>query len=198
MAPAYAGPMSLRHTVSVVAVLNLAFFFVEFTFGRILQSVALLGDSIDFLEDAAVNLLILLALGWSLSARIRASYVLAGLLLIPGISFLWVAFGKLANPTVPEGLGMSVVGLAALAVNLSCAFLVARHRSEEGGIVQAAFLSARNDAIANVLIIAAGVLTVFVLSPIPDLVVGLAIFVMNLDAAITVVKAARRELPHQA
>jgi Co/Zn/Cd efflux system component len=189
--------MTLRRTVIIVAVLNFVFFIVEFVSGRVFDSVALLGDSIDFLEDAAVNILILLALGWSLTARVRVSYLFAGLLLLPGITFLWVGIDKISEPTVPDSLGMSLVGLGALAVNVSCAVLVARHRTEEGGLVQAAFLVARNDAIANLLIITAGIVTLFLLSPVPDLIVGLVIFVMNLDAALTVVKAARRELPHQ-
>lgn len=189
--------MTLRRTVIIVAVLNFAFFIVEFVAGRVFDSVALLGDSIDFLEDAAVNILILLALGWSLTARVRVSYFFAGLLLLPGVTFLWVAIDKISEPTVPDSLGMSLVGLGALAVNVSCAVLVARHRTEAGGLVQAAFFSARNDAIANLLIIIAGIVTIFVLSPIPDLLVGLAIFAMNLDAAVTIVRAARRELPHQ-
>ena len=54
----------LRKTVSLVAILNLAYFFIEFGFDQVYGSLALLSDSLDFLEDAAVNLLILLAFTW--------------------------------------------------------------------------------------------------------------------------------------
>lgn len=41
----------------LVAILNLAYFGVEFTLARTIGSVSLFADSIDFLEDASVNFL---------------------------------------------------------------------------------------------------------------------------------------------
>jgi Co/Zn/Cd efflux system component len=43
-------------------------------------SVSLFADSIDFLEDTAINLLILLALGWSAHKRSVVGMVLAAIL----------------------------------------------------------------------------------------------------------------------
>jgi Co/Zn/Cd efflux system component len=58
---------------------------------------------------------------------------------------------------------------------------------------KAAFLSARNDALANAAIIAAALATVYARSAWPDLIVGLGIAVMNADAAREVWTAARNE-----
>ena len=185
--------MNLRKTVLTVATLNLIYFLVEFYFGRLYDSVALLSDSIDFLEDASINILIALAIGWSLRKRQTVTYLLALLLLVPGIAFLWNAFDQLFNPDIPVGQGMSVVGFGALIVNVFCAFLIARHRSEEGGLVMAAFFSARNDAIANLLIIIAGFVTVLSPSIWPDFIIGIAIFLMNADAAKVVIESSRKE-----
>ncbi|HEY9276524.1 MAG TPA: cation transporter [Candidatus Nanopelagicaceae bacterium] len=185
--------MNLRKTVLTVATLNLIYFLVEFYFGRLYDSVALLSDSIDFLEDASINILIALAIGWSLRKRQTVTYLLALLLLVPGIAFLWNAFDQLFNPDIPVGEGMSVVGFGALIVNVLCAFLIARHRSEEGGLVMAAFFSARNDAIANLLIIIAGFVTVLSPSIWPDFIIGIAIFLMNADAAKVVIESTRKE-----
>ncbi|MGA1159302.1 MAG: cation transporter [Candidatus Nanopelagicaceae bacterium] len=185
--------MNLRKTVLTVATLNLIYFLVEFYFGRLYDSVALLSDSIDFLEDASINILIALAIGWSLRKRQTVTYLLALLLLVPGIAFLWNAFDQLFNPDVPVGEGMSVVGFGALIVNVFCAFLIARHRTEEGGLVMAAFFSARNDAIANLLIIIAGFVTVLSPSIWPDFIIGIAIFLMNADAAKVVIESSRKE-----
>lgn len=185
--------MNLRKTVLTVATLNLIYFLVEFYFGRLYDSVALLSDSIDFLEDASINILIALAIGWSLRKRQAVTYLLALLLLVPGIAFLWNAFDQLFNPDIPVGEGMSVVGFGALIVNVFCAFLIARHRSEEGGLVMAAFFSARNDAIANLLIIIAGFVTVLSPSIWPDFIIGIAIFLMNADAAKVVIESSRKE-----
>lgn len=114
-------------------------------------------------------------------------------MLVPGIAFLWNAFDQLFNPDVPVGEGMSVVGFGALIVNVFCAFLIARHRTEEGGLVMAAFFSARNDAIANLLIIIAGFVTVLSPSIWPDFIIGIAIFLMNADAAKVVIESSRKE-----
>ena len=54
---------ALRQTVALVALLNLGYFGVEFAVALTIGSVSLFADSIDFLEDATVNALILVALG---------------------------------------------------------------------------------------------------------------------------------------
>ncbi|MGH9429569.1 MAG: cation transporter, partial [Terriglobia bacterium] len=49
---------NLRKVVIIVAVLNLAYFGVEFAVAVAIGSVSLFADSVDFLEDASVNFLI--------------------------------------------------------------------------------------------------------------------------------------------
>lgn len=189
----YNAAVALRRTVLSVATLNFLYFIVEFYYGRMFNSIALISDSVDFLEDASINILIALAIGWTLRRRQITSYFLAAILLVPGIAFLWNAIHQILSPEVPEGAGMSFVGFGALLVNISCALLISRHKNEEGGLVKAAYYSARNDAVANVLIIGAGVVTLLYPSMLPDLVIGIIIFVMNADAAKEVLSSARQE-----
>src|SRR5262245_43269884 len=170
---------SLRRAVIAVALLNLAYFGVEYAVAVRIGSVSLFADSIDFLEDASVNLLILIALGWSARARGLVGIGLATLILIPGIATLWTAWQKFAMPVPPEPLSLSLTGVGAFAVNLTCAFLLMRVRAHAGSLTRAAFLSARNDVLANIAIVAAGLVTATTLSIWPDLVVGLAIFLLN-------------------
>jgi Co/Zn/Cd efflux system component len=153
----------------------------------------LLADSIDFLEDASVNFLVLVALGWSLQRRAAVAMCLAVLLLVPGLATLWMAWQKVISLAPPAQLAMSATGLGALAVNVYCAFLLARVQNVAGSLSRAAFLSARNDALANIAIILAAGITALWPSGWPDLIVGLGIFLMNLDAAHEVYQAARRE-----
>lgn len=184
----------LRRTVLIVALLNLAYFGVEFIVALTIGSVSLFADSVDFLEDASVNLLIFLALAWSATTRARVGMVLAGLLLVPALALLWALWSKFANPVPPEPFALSITGGGALLVNLTCAFMLAHFRSHSGSLTRAAFLSARNDAIANVAIIGAGLVTAFIWPSVwPDVIVGLAIAVMNIDAAREVWEAAREE-----
>jgi len=185
--------VALRRVVRLVAILNLAYFGIEFAVALRIGSVSLFADSIDFLEDASVNLLILIALGWSASRRATVGTALAGILLVPGLATLWMAWHKFMVPFAPSPIPLSLTGLGALAINLSCALMLARHRHAGGSLTKAAFLSARNDAIANVAIIAAGIVTVFLPSAWPDLIVGLGIAALNADAAREVYRAARTE-----
>ena len=72
--------------------------------------------------------------------------------------------------------------------------MLARYRRHSGSLPRAAFLAARNDALANVAIVTAGLVTAFLWrSAWPDLIVGLAIAAMNAGAARDVWGAARVE-----
>jgi len=182
-----------RRAALIVALLNLAYFGIEFAVALAIGSVSLFADSIDFLEDTAVNLLIVLALGWSAQRRSTVGLMLAALILVPGAATLWTAWQKFLAPVAPAPMPLSLTGLGALTVNLSAAFLLARHRHVGGSLSKAAFLSARNDAFANVAIIGAGLATVFTRNAWPDLIVGVAIAAVNAGAAKEVYDAAREE-----
>jgi Co/Zn/Cd efflux system component len=91
----------LRRVVWLVAILNLSYFGLEFAVARVIESVSLFADSIDFLEDASINFLILAALGWSAARRARVGMVLAGILLIPGLATLWMAAWQKFNSPLP-------------------------------------------------------------------------------------------------
>jgi Co/Zn/Cd efflux system component len=187
------GERSLRAAVRFVCIANLSFFFVEFGVALAIASVALFADSIDFLEDASVNFLILLALGWSMLARARVGLVLAALLLVPGLATLWMAWHKFLSPVPPAAVSLSLTALAAMAVNFVCSLVLARHREHGGSLAKAAFLSARNDVIANAAIIIAGAMTAYFTSAWPDLVTGIGIAALNAGAAREVWEAAMSE-----
>src|SRR6266513_3693231 len=184
---------SLRRVVIIVALLNLAYFGVEFGVAMVIGSVSLLADSVDFLEDTSINLVIAVALGWSATNRARLGMALGVILLIPGLSTVWTAWQKFLLPVPPAAVPLTLVGLGALVVNLSCALLLARVRAHSGSLTPAAFLSARNDAFANVAIVVAGFVTALTTSAWPDLVVGLGILTINADAARKVWHTARQE-----
>ena len=171
-------PTGLRRIVGLVAALNLGYFGVEFAVALAIGSVSLFADSVDFLEDASVNLLILIGLGWSVRNRARLGMALAGILLVPGIATLWAVWTKINTLVPPEPV----------------ALMLARFRAHSGSLTKAAFLSARNDAIANIAIVAAGLVTAYLWSSAwPDIIVGLGIAAMNADAAREVWAAARNE-----
>jgi Co/Zn/Cd efflux system component len=184
---------TLRRVVASVAALNLGYFALEFAVARSIGSVSLFADSIDFLEDTALNVLVLLTLGWHRRHRPRIATLLALLLLLPGLATLWTAARKVLLPVPPSPLLLSLTAAGALAVNFSCALLLARVRHHGGSLSRAAFLSARNDVYANVAILAAAGLTVVWRSAWPDLAVGLGILAMSVGAAREVYTRGRQE-----
>jgi Co/Zn/Cd efflux system component len=119
--------------------------------------------------------------------------LMALVLLLPGLATLWMAWQKFNTPLPPSAWALTATALGALAVNLACAWMLVRFRHQGGSLTRAAFLSARNDAYANLAIIGAAALTWATLSGWPDLLVGLAIAAMNADAAWEVWEAARHE-----
>ena len=86
--------IGFRGVVLLIAGLNLSYFFVEIGVATAIKSVSLFADSVDFLEDTSINLLIALALGWSATNRARLGMALAGILLVPSLSTLWTAWQK--------------------------------------------------------------------------------------------------------
>ena len=94
----------------IVALLNLTYFGIEFAVALAIGSVSLFADSVDFLEDASVNLLILMALGWSLKARARVGMGLAGILLVPALATVWAIWTKVGAPLPPAPIPMTLTG----------------------------------------------------------------------------------------
>lgn len=189
-----ANPASaFRRTVLIVALLNLAYFGIEFAVARAIGSVSLFADSVDFLEDTSINLLIFFAAGWTAHRRSIIGSALAVIILVPGVATVVTAIVKILHPVPPEPVPLSLAALGALLVNVACAVLLVRHRSHPGSLARAAWLSARNDALADVAIIGVGVLTLFFATGWLDIVVGLGIAVLNADAAWKVWKLARAE-----
>ncbi len=183
----------LRRTVLLVALLNLGYFFVEGIVALAIGSVSLFADSVDFFEDFAVNSLIALALGWSLSRRAVAGKVMAGIILLPALAAVWQAVSKFRNPEPPQVLSLLVTAGGAIAVNLLCTWVLTRWRHHGGSMTAAAFLAARNDVIANLAIIAMGGLTWATRSGWPDIALGLFIVALNVTAAREVWEVAESE-----
>ncbi len=183
----------VRRTVATVALLNLAYFGVEAAVAVAIGSVSLLADSVDFLEDAAVNLLILLALGWSLRARSTVGKALAVLILVPAAAAVWEAVGKVADPVAPAVGPLVLTASGAVVVNGVCALLLLRVRRHGGSLTTAAWLTARNDVLINLAIIAVGGLTAWTGSGWPDIVLGVGIVLLSVTAAREVWEVAEEE-----
>lgn len=183
----------IRRAVLIVALLNFGYFFVEFAAAIAIGSASLFADSADFLEDTAINMLVFFAVAWPASRRRVAGSVLAALILIPAVAAIVTVVMKIINPEPPSPEGLTGVALGALVVNVICAVILLRLRNEGSSLATGAWLAARNDALANILIIVAGLLTFVWSTAWFDIIVGAIIALVNLSAAKEVWEESREE-----
>lgn len=193
MTPHQLDARRLRRIVLIVALLNFSYFFVEFTVALAAGSVSLLADSVDFLEDTAINLLIFVALGWPLAKRAAMGKLMAVVILGPAAVAAWEAIQRFAEPVAPEVVPVVLASVGAIVINGTSAWLLTRVRHHGGSLSRAAFLSARNDVLVNVSIIAMAIITLWSTSGWPDLILGCVIIGLALHAAYEVWEVSEEE-----
>ncbi|MGK2308448.1 cation transporter [Cutibacterium sp. V947] len=186
---------STRRIIALVTILNAIGLVIDVTVASIIGSASLFADAADFLEDVLINGLVLVALGWSVQSRRKASIWLAGLILVPAAAALGTAVWKIISGVPPEPVPLSVTAIIALLINLSCAIALMTLRHQGSSLVRGAWLAARNDVLGNVLILVAGLITTVWFTVWPDVIVGLVMSAINANAAKDVWAQARREVP---
>ena len=185
---------SFKKAVLLVAVLNLLYFFIEFIAALNIRSVSLLADSIDFIEDASINFLIFFAISLTLAKKAKVSIILSIIMLSPALTALWAIWQQVLYQEPPRPIELSFVAFGALIVNCLCTLILIRFKNFSGSLTRGAFLSARNDALANIAIILTGIITFFYPSIWPDIVVGIFIAYIRAESALEIFNKAMKEL----
>lgn len=185
-------PRYVRALWSVVA-LNAGMFAVGVAIFLIGRSVAVLADLPDFLSDATVTGIGLLLVGRSKRVRSTASLWQGGALVLLGLYAAGSAIWRAMSGEAPEPLSMGVYGGLALMVNVTVVVLMLPFREGDAS-VRAVWLYSRNDAISNVMVLAAGAVVWLTASRWPDVVAGVVIAALFLHSAWKIIQAARSEL----
>lgn len=174
-------------TLRLLLAINAALFLVEILAGWLAQSTGLIADSLDMLADAFVYGLALWAVGRSSRAKLRAAHasgVLQALLaagVFADVARRWVV-GSAPEP--PAMIGISALALAG---NVSCLLLLARHRNG-GAHMKASWIFSTNDVLANLGVMTAGVLVAATGSRLPDLVIGSMVAALVLLGAVRILR----------
>lgn len=182
-----------RRALWIVVLLNLGFGVVEIVGGFVADSQALKADALDFIGDGSISLLGLMALGWTAHARSKIALVQGLFLGGLGLGVIAFAVWRAMNAVTPEADLMGGIGIVALMVNVTAALVILRFREGDAN-VRAIWLFSRNDAIANVAVIAAAALVGWTGTAWPDLAVAGVIALLFLHSAYEIVRNARREL----
>lgn len=178
-----------RRTLTILLSINLTMFFVEGVAGWVADSTGLIADSLDMLADASVYGIALIAVGRSTDAQRRAGAASGYLQILLGLGVLVDVARRFIFGSEPVSELMMIVGAIALAANVTCLLLLAKHR--EGGLhMRASWIFSTNDVIANLSVIVSGGLVAILSSRIPDLVIGLAISALVIRGGVRILKDA--------
>lgn len=173
--------------------INALMFVVEFSFGWLSRSSALMADSLDMFGDAAVYGFSLFALNRGAIWRARAGLSKGVIMAIFGFVVLGQATYRFLTASVPVAETMGVIGAVALVANAICLVLLYSHRADDINM-RSTWLCSRNDIVSNVGVIIASVLVGLLNSGWPDLIVGVAIACLFLKSAYEVINEAKDEL----
>jgi len=178
--------------LTILLSINATMFFIEITLGIISESTALIADSLDMLADATVYGIGLYAVGKEVIVKIKAAHISGVFQVLLGI----IVFIDIVRRTIlgsePESILMIFVGIVALIANLICLQLISKHKDGEVHM-RASWVFSKNDVIANLGIILAGILVYQFDSRFPDLIIGLAISIIVIRGGTNIIKDAKNE-----
>lgn len=180
--PNAAADAAEARTLKILLAINAAMFVLEIGVGLAAQSAGLVADSLDMFADAAVYGMALHAVGRATASKARAARLAGWLQAVLALGALAEVVRRWWHGGEPVSLLMMGMGLVALAANVACLRLAARHR-EAGVHMKASYIFSANDVIANLGVIAAGALVAATGSPWPDLIVGTVIGLVVLNGA---------------
>jgi cation diffusion facilitator family transporter len=180
-------------TLRAVLIVNTVMFGVEFVFGLLAGSVALLADSLDMLGDALVYGFSLYVVARDDVWKARVAVAKAAVMGLFGAFVLGQVIYKFVYPQTPTFEAMGAVGALALVANAACFVLLWRHRAEDINM-RSVWLCSRNDLLANALVLAAALAVWGLGSAWPDTCAGAFICALFLRSALVVAREARQEL----
>jgi len=160
--------------------------------GWIAQSTGLLADALDMLSDAAAYAIALMAIGRSAIFKIRAATLSGGILLVLGVGVLVEVGRRLIYGADPLSEWMIGTALLSLVVNLTVLRMLAPMKSGEVHL-RATWLFTRADVVANLGVILAGLLVLWLRAPYPDFVIGTLIGLYVIKEAVEILRDARVE-----
>lgn len=182
-----------RRVLWIALGLNATMFVIEGVTGALAGSRALQADALDFLGDAANYAISLGVAGMALQWRASAAMAKGITILLFGLAVLGWAVRGLWHGSDPQPYAMSAVGALALLVNLGVALMLYRFRTGDANM-RSVWICSRNDAINNLLVIAAGIAVLLTGSGWPDLLVALVMAVLGIVGGWQIIRQSRGEL----
>lgn len=180
--PAPVDAVQEARTLKILLAINAVMFVAECTAAWFARSTSLLADSLDMFADAAVYGLALYAVARSAKTKLRTAHLAGWLQAVLAIGAITEVIRRFVLGGEPKSMLMIATATVALVANAACLWLVSKHK-EGGAHMKASTIFSTNDVIANLGVIAAGVLVAITGSAYPDLLIGAVIAVVVLLGA---------------
>ena len=164
-------PKNQKNLLITLLVINGVMFVFEFLFGLYAESTGLLADSLDMLADAMVYGSALFVIGKTAMAKANSALLSGVFQMLLGIGVMFEVIRRFLFGSEPISTVMIVISLFALAANIICLVLLNKHKQGEVHM-RATWIFSKNDVIANLGVITAGLLVAYFESAIPDLIIG--------------------------
>jgi len=180
-----------RRVLMIVLAINIATFVMMLAVAIYSHSSSLLSGSLDNLGDALTYLLSLLVVGASGRAKAKVA-LLKGLLIFAAAVAVAVQIGwRLAHPEVPVFEAIGIAGLANLALNGVCLWLMTPYRHGDVNMASA-WECSRNDVFEGLAVLLAAAGVWWSGAGWPDLLVAGALLLLFLGSAWRVLRSAWR------
>jgi cation diffusion facilitator family transporter len=176
----------------IVIALNAVMFAVEMGAGQLARSQALQADALDFLGDAVTYGLSLAVIGASVRVRTNAALAKGASLMLMGAWVFGATVYRVFVAGIPEAEIMGIVGVLALAANMSSVLLLVRYKDGDAN-VRSVWLCSRNDAIGNVAVMVAALGVWGTATGWPDLIVAAAMAALFLSSSFQIIRQALQE-----
>lgn len=173
--------------------INFFFFVIELATGFFSHSMGLVADSFDMLADSIVYGLALWAVAKASSSKQNIAKIAGYFQITLAIwGFIEVIRRFTSFDSAPEFKTMIIISIMALIGNTLCLYLLQKSKSNEAHM-QASMIFTSNDVIVNLGVIVAGILVYVTGSKYPDLLVGLAVFLIVGQGAIKILNLSKND-----
>lgn len=177
-----------RKLLWAVLLINFAFFVIEMLTGIISLSMGLVADSLDMLADSFVYAISLFAVGSGIRRKKKIATIAGYFQSVLAVIGLMEVIRRFIGFTeVPDFSTMIIVSIFALIGNAFCLYLLQKSKSKDAHM-QASMIFTSNDVIINLGVIAAGIFVNVFNSNIPDLLIGIIVFLLVMQGAIRILK----------
>ncbi|MCK0177679.1 cation transporter [Flavobacteriaceae bacterium S0862] len=174
-----------------VLIINFVFFIIEMGTGLISKSMGLVADSLDMLADSFVYALSLIAVGGTVLKKKRiAKYAGYFQITLAVLGIIEVIRRFLGFDVLPVFSTMIIVSIFALIANGISLYLLQKTKSQEAHM-RASMIFTSNDIIINLGVIAAGALVHWLNSGLPDLIIGIIVFLLVIQGAFRILKLSK-------